>query len=249
MTPEKALSGLTKEEILNIRREEMRTSQIFSNMNYTPNPSVYQIDDALPWISTFGQLHWSTATDKEKTEGPSRDSLGIMNPELLYFVSTTDYYEEPADDWIYLYKTFNFLPYRTIYNPHNKTITAYITNEKNENESKYNRKYLPIYLSDSNAHDLGYKYAYMDYSNNIGFYKEEKFNKTLKTDVVEITGYYVHGSACGIPGGCNNYAPYWQYYNEFYLRDLPAEFNIKLWKNKPSSPENEADINFKMVFE
>ena len=245
MTPERALSGMTKEEILNIRYKEMRTSPVFSRMRYTPDSYVFQIDDGLPWISKYGQMHWSEATEKEKTEGITRDSTGIMNPELLYYVSVIDFYKKDEDEGKYLYNTFNFLPYRVTYTPNNKTITAYIRNERNENGD-----YLPINLCDSNAHDLGYHYAYMDSYSNLGFYKKDQYkNNYLKSGIKDITGYFMHGTACGIPGGCNNYAPYWQYYNKFYLKDLPASFNIKLWRNRPLSTEDDADINFRMVFE
>jgi len=242
MSPLKNLSGMTKEEILNLRKEAMRTSPIFSKMNYVPSSSVYRIDDSMPWISMYGELHWSSATEKQKINGVSRDSLGILNPELLYYIHPVDYYKK--SDYVYLYKTYNFLPYKVTYNSSTNTITAYISNEHNENG-----EYLPITIADANAHDLGYRYAYMNKSKNVGFYKDGNYaNNTLKTEIKPVTGWYMHGPACGIPGGCNNYAPYWQYYNHFYLKALPARFNIKLWKNKPENVEQEADINFKMVF-
>ena len=163
-----------------------------------------------------------------------------MNPELLYYISLAEYGSKD------FYKDYYFVPYKLNYNPNTKTITAYYKHERNPNGT-----YQAIWLADANAHDLGYNFAYMDYSNNIGFYEISATNEdnTLKTDIKGITGYYMHGTACGMPGGCNNYAPYWQYYNAFYLDDLPAEVNIKLWRSQPANPTDNADINFRMIFE
>ena len=244
ISPLKELSGLSKAEILELRRDAIKTSPIFSDMDYNPSPEVYRIDDGMPWISMYSAIHWSKATDKQKIEGVSRDSAGILNPELLYYISAT--VGQDADThYVVLYKDFDFLPYKAEYSPGTKTITVYIKNERVEHG-----RYQTITLADANAHDLGYKYSYMDKYKNIGFYKEKLYkNNRLNSDIKEVTGWYMHGPACGIPGGCNNYAPYWQYYNQFYLDGLPASFNIKLWKEKPNSPEQDADMNYRMVFE
>ena len=243
IAPLENLSGLSKSRILEKRINAMRTSEIFSEMNYIPSSDVYRITDGLPWISANAALHWSEVSEREKYDGPSRDSLGILNPELLYYIQIFDYYKK-VDDYEYLYKNYNVIPYKVIYNISTKTITAYIKNERNPEGD-----YLPITIADANAHDLGYKYAYMSDTKNIGYFSDEPYKSNKFTDIKEITGYYMHGSVCGISGGCNNYAPYWQYYNHFYLRRLPASFNIKLWKQRPSSVNQEADINFEMIFE
>ncbi len=244
ISPLKELSGLSKAEILKLRTEAINTSPIFSEMNYTPSPEVFRIDDGMPWISMQAAINWSKATNEQKRNGVSRDSAGILNPELLYYISVAG--GENADThYTVLYKDFDFLPYKATYNPSNKTITAYI-----KNEHKENGHYQTITLADANAHDLGFKYAYMDKYQNLGFYKDGNYkNNSLKSDIKPITGWYMHGPACGIPGGCNNYAPYWQYYNQFYLKGLPANFNIKLWKSRPANTEQEADMNFRIIFE
>ena len=237
--PLKEFSGLSKNEIFNLRKQAVNTSPIFSDMDYTPSNEVFgRIDDNLPWISAEAALKWNKRKEMDVTDGVSCHSAGILNPELLYYVSIADNTED-------FYKDFYFLPYRVTYNPSTKTITAYI-----KNDTKPNVNYQRITLADSNAHDLGYKYAYMNEHINIGFWDEGNYkNNSLESGIKEVTGWYMHGSVCGVPGGCNNYAPYWQYYNQFYLKWLPATLNIKLWKNRPENTNKEADINFKMVFE
>ena len=249
LTPMENFSGLSKARILEKRMDAMRKSLIFSQMDYSPSTSVYQITDGSPWISANGALHWSKSSNEEKINGVSRDSIGILNPELLYFVSLSENEDAENSDFHVLYKDFDFVPYNVKYNPSAKTITAHIKNEK-KNFRNRSTTYQPICLADSNAHDLGYKYAYMDSYENIGFYSESPYkNNTLASGIKEITGYYTHGNACGISGGCNNYAPYWQYYNYFFIYDFPAKIHIKLWKNRPSSVGQEADINYQMIFE
>ena len=238
VSPRRELSGLSKNEIYDLRRYAVKTSPIFSQMDYEPSSAVYgSITDNLPWISAHCALYKSQCSIEEKGKGVSRDSIGVLNPELLYYVSLAEYGD---DDF---YKDYTFVPYMLNYNPGTKTITAYYKHERNPIGT-----YQSIWLADANAHDLGYNFAYMNYSNNIKFYKKYGDN-TLKADIKEITGYYMHGSVCGVPGGCNNYAPYWQYYNSFYLDNLPAEVNIKLWRSRPANPTDNADINFRMIFE
>jgi len=244
ISPLKELSGLSKAEILKMRTDAINSSPIFSDMDYSPSPEVFRIDDGMPWISMQAAINWSKATNEQKANGASRDSAGILNPELLYYISVAE--GENADThYTVLYKDFDFLPYKATYNPKTKTITAYIKNDRKENG-----RYQTITLADANAHDLGYNYAYMDKYTNIGFYTDENYkNNSLKSDIKPITGWYMHGPACGLPGGCNNYAPYWQYYNCFYLDGLPADINIKLWKNRPENTSQEADMNYRIIFE
>lgn len=238
------LNGMTREQVLDLRRQAVKNSPLFSNMKYEPNPQVFSIGDGLPWISLEGALHFKKIPVEKRVEGVSRESVGILNPELLYYLSTSENEDAETNDFKTLYKDFYFVPYKLTYTPQTKTITAYIKNKTNKGD------YQPIFLSDSNAHDLGYNYAYMDKSSDVGTYSGDQYqNNSLKKDIKEITGYYTIGSVCGLSGGCNNYAPYWQYYNHIYLKRIPASFNIKLWKKRPNSVEQDADINFTMVFE
>ena len=237
-------NNLSANDILDLRNRSINTSPIFSDMNYKPSTDVFSIRDYKPWISIEGALHFSKRKGTERTEGPSRDSIGILNPELLYYISISENEDAESADFKTLYKDFDFKPYRVTYDPATNTITAYIKNEHKDGN------YQPLFLSDSNAHDLGYNYAIMDTSKNIGFYTDSPYkDSTLKSDIQKTTGYYMVGSACKVEGGCNNYAPYWQYYNFLFIRRFPASFNIKLWKTRPRNSEQKADINFSMVFE
>ena len=238
-------NGLPRNTVLSLRENVLKTSPIFSEMSYSPSSEVFRIVDNKPWISLEGALHFNSRPANQRIVGLSRESIGILNPEFLYYVSLTENEDGITDDFKPLYKDFYFIPYKAEYNRQTNTITVYIKGPKYEGGG-----HQPIFLSDSNAHDLGYRYAYMESSENVGFYTDEPYrNNTLKSKIQSPEGFYMCGSACGVEGGCNNYAPYWQYYNFLFLRRLPARFNIKLWHNRPQTTQAPADINFEMVFE
>ena len=238
VSPRRGFSGFSREKIYHLRTRAVNTSPIFSQMDYQPNPAIYGgIVDNLPWISAYCALHSSTCTIENKGKGDTRDSVGILNPELLYYISLAEFNDKN------FYKDYYFVPYRLTYNPRTKTITAYYKHEKNPKGT-----HQTIYLEDMNARDLGYNYAFMNDSYNVDFYEEYE-NNTLKTGVKELQGFYTHGNACKIPGGCNNVGPRNVEQNAFYLDDLPAKFNIKLWKNQPRNSSQTADINMEMIFE
>ena len=77
---------MSRAEILNLRRRAVLTSPIFSNMDYEPNPEVFRIADGMPWISLDGALHFNKIPIEKRSEGLSRESIGILNPELLYYI-------------------------------------------------------------------------------------------------------------------------------------------------------------------
>ena len=242
LAPREEFSGLTKAQIFQKRTDAVLSSPIFRYQHYTPSPEVYRIDDGMPWISAYAALHWKEVPKSEVPNGVSRDSLGILNPELLFYVEMCAFPDSiPNYDRKYD-KNLHFIPYKVVYNPNTKTITAYIKNFRNKDFFIQE-----VSLCDVNAHDLGYNYAFMNDFNNITFYQMNE-NNNISTQIYRTNGYYMHGSVCGVVGGCNNYAPYQPQY-QFYLKDLPASVNIKLWEAMPSKKEQKADLNYRIVFE
>ena len=62
-------SGLSKNRIIEKRIDAMRTSPIFSHLNYYPSEQMFQITDGSPWISANAALHSSKMNDNEKAVG------------------------------------------------------------------------------------------------------------------------------------------------------------------------------------
>ncbi len=234
ITPMQNFSGLGRVEILNKRKQAVqKLSQFFDFENYDVNNNVYQIESGLPWISAHEITCYGHGT-----QGASRESFGILNPLVIYYPLMAAYnfsQTTGCSDIDYL------LVNRLFYNASQKLITARI------NYTSFYRKnkvFFRIHLSDTNARDLGYNYAYASSTKNINFAE----NINLSNTIVPTRGFYHRGGSCGVAGGCNNYSPR-QTELEFYLTSLPADLYIKLWKNQPTDKNQVADINYHLIFE
>lgn len=240
LRPLEEFSGMNAAEILDLRKNAVKNSLIFGgNPNYTPSSDVFQIEDKLPWIGAHEVTCNSANNNPNIGKGTSRESLGILNPELLLYIILPSYEisKMPAECSEIDYH----IPYKVIYDKDFNTITAYI------NYSDFYRKvgvYYGIILADANAHDLGYNYVYISESENIKY----KYDSNASTNIVSTRGFYHRGGSCGLPQGCNNYSPYESGYH-FYLKGTPASIHVKLWKKQPFSEHQKADINYVMKFE
>ena len=101
-----------------------------------------------------------------------------------------------------------------------------------------------------NARDLGYKYAYLDKKKStydVDFISSDN----LSTGIQEFQNFIHLGSSCRHEGGCNNGSPR-QHFLEFKSNETSYNYEnryiqIKLWKNKPKSPEDPADITERII--
>lgn len=238
--PLEEFSGLSVKEILSMREEAVKSSPLFVNRtDYEPNPNVFRIEDGLQWISAYQVSCKGTNNNPDIGKGPSRESIGILNPELMFYHSVP-FYNFYAEHNIACTKDDYVLPYKANYTPADNTIHVYFRYKPLYNKTGY---YLNIYIADANAHDLGYNYVFADSTSNLRF-RHDKF--TLEP--IKTRGYYHRGYACGLQEGCNNYSPSETGYT-FYLTDLPAKLHIKLWNQQPASTYQEADLNYEMIYE
>ena len=237
--PIEEFSGLSRNEILNMRTEAVKSSPLFVNRtNYEPNPEVFRIEDGLQWISAHQISCYGVDNNPDIGKGPSRESLGILNPELMYYSSVLDF--SFSKENISCDKSDYLLPYRANYTPKDNTIHAYFKYSPLKEKLGYLGN---VSITDANARDLGYNYGFADNTSNIKFYAN-KFN----TEVIKTRGYYHRGYACGLEEGCNNYSPAETGY-DFYLTKLPAKLHIKMWNQQPASTSQKADLNYEMIFE
>ena len=237
INPMMKFSGMNKDEILALRIKAVKNSSLFSSISdYKPNPDIYQIDDGYPWIGAY-EISCNGMTPNIG-EGASRESAGILNPELLFYIDIPDFGFSKKN--IPCGKEDYMIPYKLVYDPEFNKITASVDYYSLGSKSK---AFYPIYFHDANAHDLGYNFVYADITKNIKFLNEQNISNT----VVQTKGFYHRGFSCELPEGCNNYSPYEPTYG-FRLTKLPAEINLKLWKKQPSSTSQSADINYTMIF-
>lgn len=234
--PMMEFNDLTKQEILSYRTEAVNNSIVFGVLtDYHPSPSVFQIEDRKPWISAH-QISCYGIT-KNISQGDSRESIGILNPELLYYITQGDYVFSKIGSCSEIDYLF---PNKITYSPSQNLITAYINYQDFYTKNKVNR----IFICDANARDLGYNYAYADQKDHIQF----DVHANLSNSIIQTKGFYHKGHACKLPGGCNNYSPREATYS-LNISQPPAALNIKLWKDHPGDTDRPADITFRFIFE
>jgi len=231
------LSGMDASAILRLRKDAVSRTIAFGDVSkYEPSEKVFYIEDGLPWIGAHEGSCMGTDNNEKIGEGESRESLPIINPELLYHFIIPSYNDDPS-----LCSPADYMvPRRLIYHKEKNTLVAYIDFQTLVEKRGHNL----LYAADANARDFGYNFAYADKYHNIQFDSENNFSK----QITQTMGFWHRGYACGLKDGCNNYSPR---NDMIYFRTtaLPAGINIKLWKKEPSSPKQKADMNYMIVFE
>ena len=250
INPRSEYSFLTKKEIFDIRKRYVQDS-IFARKNYKPSAREFgSIANNKPW---WGNIRCQELDYKgdytEHIQGKSEQSLKINNPNML--VSLNNYvipWHTEANDDFCTSEYSKFLPHSLKYDKNNKLLVI---------EYQVPRRFLdmranisgnsvrfPIQLSGLNALDFGYKYVYAFDTKNIQMYD---YNNNITKHIGEFVDYIHLGNSCKYKGGCNNISPV-QFDKMIMLTNLPAEINLKLWKNEPINKYIKADIYYKIVF-
>ncbi len=237
-------TGKTKKEIYNIRKKFIKES-IFAREYYEPSEEVFgQIADKKPWIGA--DVCIMPNSNLQTTKGPSEESRFINNPTLLVAIEFPFRFPRPKDDsWCTKRETI-LLPQKIYYSAKAKEITVvygWLPFTTNGNSAFY-------MFNGVNARDLGYKYAYVDLSKST--YKPAfTASSNLGNSVHEFQDFIHLGSSCGVAGGCNNGSPrmtFAEFRDDFtkYTKRY-QEIYIKLWKERPSSPQDNADITERII--
>jgi len=239
-----SLSGKTKAEVYKIRKGYVETS-IFKNQNYEPSEEVFgQIEDRKPWVANY--ICHKHNDDPLPTKGASEESRFINNPTVLlgleypfWFHSVTDYTFCDTD-------LSTLIPLSITYNSDKKEIT--VEYQHLPFSTQYDHTFYQF--NGINAKDLGYKYIYFDKSKST-YDIEFSRPSNISTDVYELYNFIHLGYSCNVNGGCNNGSPR-QEFVEFKNNNPGSEVGkmiyLKLWKNRPKSPKQEADIAEKIIF-
>lgn len=248
-----ALSGKTRQEIFDLRTQYVNTS-IFQIPNYKPSQAVYgQIVDGKPWIALTAC--WWPMGSPLPTEGPSEESRFIANPSILIgveqnLVGVSD--KKPSAFTQHYGKNFctspttNFIPKRVFYDAQAKEITVVYPKQKVYVPSDHGM----YSFEGRNARDLGFSYAYLDLSRSrmkIEFVQRAN----ISNQVYELRNFIHLGNSCKVAGGCNNGSPKQPEldFNSRFNKETSPSLYFKLWRNKPNSPEDPADIAERIIFE
>lgn len=231
VNPLSSFSYKSKQEVFDERKKYVSTS-LFAYPGYEPSDEVFgEIEDGKPWISiSFGKKNGMS-----DVEGLSEESRFINNPSVLVAADYNGVIR--SGDEIERYNYRNTMP----------SSIKYIQSE-NLIEVVYPTMHLKgrYRLDGMNARDFGYKYARLDNNKSKNVYMQD-FN-SIATDIVEFKDFIHTGGSCGVPGGCNNGSPL-QPMLIFKYPDQTWEvvLYIKLWREKPSSYDEPADINEKII--
>lgn len=240
-----SLSFKSKEEIYNIRKSAVENS-IFKDPNYYPSNEVFgQIESYKPWNSMRQCMYDSTKMSD--IDGPSEEARYIDNPEFLVAIE-------------YSFYGYSCEKRKTHELQYSRPDSIEYDKEKNEIQIVYGG--FPYCNSGTNAwfnfkglnaRDLGYKYMYIDKEKSTFDLKYvEQVNAS--NSIVELQDYIHLGGSCGHASGCNNASPNQPPLNFYYPctnGNSKIEKNqtiyIKLWKNRPNSPEDTPDITEKII--
>ena len=237
-----SFNGKTKEEILKLRKQYVATS-IFANNYYEPSEEVFgEIESGKPWIAN--NICLDPETSASRTIGTSEESRFISNPSILVALEHPFNYEENNYQWC-TNDVNTMQPEKVLYNDITNEISVFYKKLPftTENGSFYT-------FNGLNARDFGLKYAYVDLSKST--YQPEFANEENVSNTVTEFQNFIHvGNSCGVEGGCNNGSPHQPMLNFYYNREMAhGEYGtiyIKLWRNPPASPEDEADIIEKII--
>lgn len=232
------LSKLTKDDILKKRKEYIKDSIVFSNIeDYTLNPNVYQIEDKTPWISISQIVKYGASGNPNIAKGESRHSISVNNPELLVtFIAPQ--YSNPDPNRS---EDYYLLPKKLTYDSKNNILRAHFDFKEFFKEEKD----FKVFTDETNARDLGYEWVFASDMKNISF---ENYDDNISVMPYRMLGYYHKGYSCGLKSGCNNYSPR-QVFMEFYVTNPDAYIVLDFWKEKPRNSSQKPDITYIMIFE
>ena len=233
---------LSREEIFNLRKKYVNNS-LFASKFYRPSNEVFgAIEGNKPW---YGENIACPFSAKDITAGYSARRIYVNNPAILVGAIQTLGYKYPQDTPFCKNKLLNFMPQKILYSKKNNLlIVRYNADNSLINNIQEPQYGMPLGFVGLNARDLGYKYGFAASNRNI-IYKERN---NISKNVYKFRDFLHTGGSCRVPGGCTNTSPL-QPEMDFFIQELPAEITFKLWKNEPQSPNEKADILYKVIFD
>ncbi len=244
-----SLNYKSKEEIYNIRKSYVAKS-IFADTNYQPSEEVFGgIEDFKPWISMDWCFNYNPNDPNNwvlKTDGPSSHSRSLINPSLPVLLEYPFAIPDVQENRLQCNQISQLMvPLSAVYSKTNKEVDITYRNlVKLDDRTAYQ-------ITAVNARDFGYNYMYVDKSKstlNIQYLT----NDNVSTDVKEISDFIHLGGACKVSSGCNNWSRTREDLQFRYLGSTKGvnhpQLYIKLWKEMPSSPYADADLNVKLIF-
>lgn len=228
INPPREYDFKTRKEVFSVRKKMLKKYPVFFSGDYEPTGPVFkQVEDGKPWWGLQGIE--CKGPGNKSIDGASEESRFIDNPFLLIGIDQSGAVSNG--------------PNARCSGSYPKPSNLKLNTDKKAFSVIYsmvssNKEYV---FAARNAADFGARYAYADDVKGIEFSKE----KNISTDVYQFKDFVHVGNSCGYPGGCNNGSPL----QEELLFSVPkgkGSIHFKLWKKKPASKEDPADMTFEL---
>jgi len=234
-----ALSGASRDQVFNLRKEAVANSP-FAQENYRPLDSVFgQIESGKPWYA----LSLCRGKKQAGTDGPSEETRFINNPTALVAIHPNIIFISDNKKWCTKENYNSIIQKITFDGPKREITVTYL-----DLPIEYSER-MPYDLNGVNARDLGYPFIYIDMKHST--YKPSFRHKpNASTHVYEFRDFLHVGSSCEVEGGCNNGSPEQpevQFDRDPRKSKMPREIYIKLWKEQPQSPQQTPDLVEKII--
>ena len=246
VNPPREYDFLNKDEIFRVRNEMTKKYPVFFKGDYKAGTgSVFrQVENKKPWWGLKGLMCYGPG--KLSIEGESDESRFIDNPFLL--VSMEEGFALPLMKGKGNCPLSYPKPTKITFNTKTNTFTVNYDASTHERVlaaiAHKNHAWKPkmeYSFNGRNAIDFGIPYVYAEASKNIRFLS----GKNMKTAPYRFRDFIHVGGSCGYPGGCNNGSPH-QAETDFQITGYPAYARFKLWRKKPKSADDPADMMYEI---
>jgi hypothetical protein len=238
LQPPVELDWKSKNEVLQLRTTAVLQYPQLLASEYAPAENVFgQIVDGLPWWGMEGQFFYGK--EERSIAGPSEESRFILNPYLLVAADFYVWWQGRITESQLSSFSLTCLP-RDLYwwPPEGRAEVTY-----DAECVKMGQNY-SFYLITYNARDLNLNYIFVSYTDSLNITKPD-----MPTEPIANPQFIHQGSSCGYPGGCNNMSPYTPEIDGLEITGFPSRVIIRLWENKPASPEESPDMIFIIHFQ
>jgi hypothetical protein len=231
------LDFMSKSQVLKLRTEAVYGYPQLIVGDYRPSDAVFgQIADGLPWWGILGAFYYGSGD--QSIEGPSEQSLSILNPYLLAVPELYMRWDQTT-----VVDSSDFPLYCAPHHLHWFPSSAYA-------EVTYSAACLRengvvfFSLIAYNARDLNLNYIFVSYQDS------RNIVKSGAPTVPYNNPQFLHrGGSCGYSGGCNNISPQTPEIDNIQITGWPAKVVIWFWRHNPGSIDESPDMVFVIHFD